>query len=295
MASQLTFCIKTVTIAFILQRIAMAFYDFHVHSNFSDGTLSPESLINLAFSSGITHMALTDHDNVGGLDIAEKKALELGIKFIKGIEISAQDDDCPVIHMLGFYIKDYEPLRDIMAENAASLRVRNARIIGFLKENCGIEVDIDDFYKAFRGSIGKGNLAQYLTYKGFTKTFRESEDLMRPFKAGSYGVDVKKAIKAIHNAGGKAFLAHPYNLKKDDETLLNKIKEFVSFGLDGIECFHSNHSEEQTELYLKYAKFLDLKISGGSDFHGDFKPNVRLGLGKKETPLILNEFISIEE
>jgi predicted metal-dependent phosphoesterase TrpH len=110
---------------------------------------------------------------------------------------------------------------------------------------------MDDFYQSFRGSVGKGNLAQYMTNKGYTQSFRESEDLMRPFKAGSYGVDVKKAINAIHNAGGKAFLAHPNNLKKDDDTLLAKIKEFMSLGLDGIECFHSNHSEEQTNLYLK--------------------------------------------
>ena len=90
-------------------------------------------------------------------------------------------------------------------------------------------------------------------------------------------------------------MAHPNNLKKDDDTLLAKIKEFMSLGLDGIECFHSNHSEEQTNLYLKYANLLGLKVSGGSDFHGDFKPNVRLGLGKKDTPLIINDLISIDD
>ena len=293
--TQLTFCIKNVTKAFIYKEKTMTLYDFHVHSNFSDGTLSPESLMERAFAEGITRIALTDHDNVGGLDIAEKKAVELGINFVKGIEISAQDADCPVIHMLGFYIKDYDALREVMAENAASLRARNSRIVNFLKENCNININMDDFYQSFRGSVGKGNLAQYMTNKGYTQSFRESEDLMRPFKAGSYGVDVKKAINAIHNAGGKAFLAHPNNLKKDDDTLLAKIKEFMSLGLDGIECFHSNHSEEQTNLYLKYANLLGLKVSGGSDFHGDFKPNVRLGLGKKDTPLIINDLISIDD
>ena len=68
----------------------------------------------------------------------------------------------------------------------------------------------------------------------------------------------------------------------------------MGYGLDGVECLHSNHSEEQTNLYIKYAKMLNLKISGGSDFHGDFKPNVKLGYGKGVEPLIKNEVISID-
>ena len=273
----------------------MGLFDFHIHSYFSDGTLAPNEIVKLAFEQNITKMALTDHDNVLGLDEAENEANKLGINFIRGIEISSQDEDCPVIHMLGYHIKDVDALGDVIEENAQSLRERNGRIIEFLKENCGIDIKIDDFYKAFKGTAGKGNLAQYMTNMGYTKSFRESEDLMRPYKAGSYGVDVKKAIKAICNAGGKAFLAHPYNLKKDDDTLLAKIKEFVGYGLSGIECFHSNHSIEQTDLYIKYAKMLNLKISGGSDFHGAFKPNVRLGYGKGEIPLLRNELISIDE
>lgn len=273
----------------------MGLFDFHIHSYFSDGTLAPSEVVKLAHQSNITKMALTDHDNVLGLTEAENEANKLGVEFIKGIEISSRDNDCSVIHMLGFHLKDFNALKEVIEENAQSLRERNGRIINFLKENCGINVDINDFYKTFKGTVGKGNLAQYLTYKGFTKTFRESEDLMRPYKAGAYGVDIKKAIKSIHDAGGKAFLAHPYNLKKEDNVLLDKIKEFVGYGLDGIECFHSNHSIEQTNLYIKYAKELNLKISGGSDFHGEFKPNVKLGYGKGDKPLLNNDDISVFE
>lgn len=273
----------------------MGLFDFHIHSYFSDGTLAPAEIVKLAFEQNITQMALTDHDNVQGLVEAENEASKLGIKCIRGIEISSKDDDCPVVHILGYNIKDFDALNDVINENAQSLRERNGRIIEFLKENCSIDIKIDEFYKAFRGTVGKGNLAQYLKNMGYTKSFREAEELMRPYKAGSYGVDVKKAIKAIGNAGGKAFLAHPYNLKKDDDTLLTKINEFVGYGLSGIECFHSNHSIEQTNLYIKYAQMLNLKISGGSDFHGDFKPSVRLGYGKGEIPLLKNELISIDE
>lgn len=273
----------------------MGLFDFHIHSYFSDGTLAPSEIVKLALEQNITKMALTDHDNVLGIIEAENEANKLGIDFIRGIEISSKDDDCPVIHMLGYHIKDFGALRDVIDENAQSLRERNGRIIEFLKENCGIDIKIDDFYRAFKGTVGKGNLAQYMTNMGYTKSYRESEDLMRPYKAGAYGVDVKKAIKAICNAGGMAFLAHPYNLKKDDDVLLEKIKEFIGFGLKGIECFHSNHTDEQTNLYIKYAKMLNLKISGGSDFHGDFKPNVKLGYGKGVVPLIKNGIISIDE
>ena len=273
----------------------MALFDFHIHSYFSDGTFAPDEIVRLAKKQNITQMALTDHDNVLGLDEAEIEANKAGIKFIRGIEISSKDEDCPVIHMLGYHIKDNGALEEIITENAETLRERNGRIIKFLRENYGFDINIDDFYRACKGSVGKGNLAQYLTNAGYTKTFRESEDLMRPYNAGAYGVDAKRAIKAIHNAGGLAFLAHPNNLKKSDDVLLLKIKEFVGYGLDGVECFHSNFSNEQSELYLKYAKLLNLKISGGSDFHGEFKPNVRLGYGKGDNPLLKNEFISIDE
>ncbi len=273
----------------------MPLYDFHVHSYYSDGTFSPENIIKQAAQSGVTQMALTDHDSVAGLDEAVAAASGVGINLIKGIEVSSQDKDCPVIHMLGFYIQDYAALYDVMQENAEVLRERNTRILNYLRENCNLNIKIDDLYTHFRGSVGKGNIAIYLKEKGYVSCYREAEDLMRPYKAGNYGVDVKKAIQAIHNAGGLACLAHPYNLKKEDDILLEKFKEFQSYGLDGVECFHSNHSPEQTELYLRYAQQLKLKISGGSDFHGDFKPNIKLGYGKSSEALLKNEYITINQ
>ena len=270
-------------------------FDFHIHSCFSDGTLSPKELIKQAVSSGVEYMALTDHDNTNGLEEMAKEAEIAGVKFIKGVEISARDADCPVIHMLGYHIKDRSKLEIVEKENAASLRERNGRILNFLRENYRIDIKIDDLYAYFKGSVGKGNIAIYMKHNGYTQTYKEAEDLMRPYVAGGYGVNVRDAINAIHEAGGLAFLAHPNNLKKGDEELLKKFQEFKNYGLDGLECFHSNFNEEQSELYLKYARKLGLKISGGSDFHGDFKPNIKMGLGKGSGPLIKNEYISIEE
>ena len=112
----------------------MGLFDFHIHSYFSDGTLSPTDIVKLAYQSNITKMALTDHDNVLGLTEAENEAKKLGIDFIKGIEISSQDNDCPIIHILGYHIKNFEALNDVIDENAQSLRERNSRIIKFLKE-----------------------------------------------------------------------------------------------------------------------------------------------------------------
>lgn len=272
----------------------MELFDFHVHSYFSDGTMSPKLLLKQAHSDKITKIALTDHDNILGLDEAQNEADYLGIEFIKGIEISAKSDQFPVIHVLGYHLKDFSALDYVIGENAESLRERNKRIIAFLRENCNINIDIDDFYNSFRGTVGKGNLAQYLTFKGYAPSFKDATDIMRPYKAGSYGVDIKQAISAIHAAGGKAFLAHPYNLK-NDANIFETFEEYINYGLDGIECFHSNHTPEQTDLYLKYAKLLNLKVSGGTDFHGEFKPNVRLGYGKGNIPLLKNEFISIDD
>ena len=272
----------------------MEIFDFHTHSYFSDGTLSPSELIKQAFRDNITKISLTDHDNILGLEEAEKEAKNLGINFIKGIEISSQSQQFPVIHILGYHLKDFSALDDVIKENNESLRKRNTRIITFLRENCNINININDFYNYFRGTVGKGNLAQYMMYKGYTSSFKEAEDLMRPYKAGAYGVDVKEAISAIHNAGGLAFLAHPHSLKNDDN-LSEILNKYIRYGLDGIECFHSSHSEAQTNLYLNLAQRLNLRISGGSDFHGEFKPQIKLGFGKTASPLLKNKLISINK
>ncbi|OPZ77993.1 MAG: hypothetical protein BWY78_00786 [Alphaproteobacteria bacterium ADurb.Bin438] len=130
--------------------------------------------------------------------------------------------------------------------------------------------------------IGRGHISRIIKDKGYAKDYNEANSYLKSLKkTKSYGVRVEEAIKTIHDAKGIAIMAHPYSLKKDDETLFNKIKYYKdNHGLDGIECIHTRQSKEKIEKYLVIAKKLDLLVSGGSDYHGDYKPDVRLGKGK---------------
>ena len=260
--------------------------DLHTHSYFSDGTLSPTELVCTAKKANIDVLALTDHDTVAGVLEAEDASKKVGIQLIRGIEISAFDEDCHSIHVLGLKLQDLESLKELEQKNKEDRMKRNLYILNGYNHKYNQNINIQDVQKQFNGTIGSGNLSQYLFNKGFVESYKKGNELLNEFRGVRYGVHISEAIKVIHDAGGKAFLAHPYSLKKDDETLFGKISDFKTMGLDGIECFHSNHTEKQKELYLNFAQKFSLLISGGSDFHGAYKPDVNLGYGKSKNLLV---------
>ena len=259
--------------------------DFHTHTYYSDGILSPKELILHAKKVGVDIIALTDHDTIDGLIEAEKEALKVGVKFIRGIEISTFDDEHPSIHMLGLGLQDLSVFNQIQQQNRVSRKKRNLIILQKLKELYGISIDYADLEREFRGTIGKGNISQYLTHKGYYKTYKDANEVVMQFKGLSCGIEVKQAIDTIHQSGGLAFLAHPCSLKLDNDAIDIKIKKLKSIGLDGVEYAHSNHTQEQTELYKNIALKYNLKLSAGSDFHGAYKENVRLVYGKCDKQL----------
>ncbi len=259
--------------------------DFHTHSYYSDGMLSPTELVKHAKEVGIDVLALTDHDTVDGILEAEKTALELGIKFIRGIEISTFDEENPSIHILGLDLKDLSVFNDLQQKTRALRKERNNIILQQLDEQYGIKISHEDLEKECKGTIGKGNISQYLTHHGYYPTYKDANKAVMYFKRLPYGIEVEKAIEIIHQAGGLAFIAHPHSLKLTDIEIERKIAKLKSLGLDGVEYAHSNHSAEQTELYKNIALKLGLKLSAGSDFHGAYKENVRLVYGKSDRPL----------
>ena len=265
--------------------------DFHTHSYYSDGMLSPTELIKHAKDVGVSVLALTDHDTIDGILEAEKAALELGIKFIRGIEISTFDEENPSIHILGLDLKDLSVFKELQQKTKASRKARNNIILQQLDEHYGINITHADLEKEYRGTIGKGNISQYLTHHGYYPTYKDANKAVMNFKRLPYGIETKEAIKIIHQAGGLAFIAHPHSLKLTDTELENKIAKLQSLGLDGVEYAHSNHTPEQTELYKNIALKLGLKLSAGSDFHGPFKENVNLVYGKSDKPLGDSELI----
>ena len=166
--------------------------DFHTHTNYSDGLLSPKELVEHAKEVGVEAMALTDHDTVDGVMEAEQEALKSGIRFIRGIEISTFDDEHPSMHILGLGLQDLSVFSQIQKQNRDSRKKRNLIILQKLKEMYDISVDYADLEKEFKGTIGKGNISQYLTHKGYYPTYKDANKVVMQFKGLSCGIEVKK-------------------------------------------------------------------------------------------------------
>ncbi len=259
--------------------------DFHTHSHYSDGMLSPKELMYHAKEIGLDIIALTDHDTIAGIKEAQEEALKLGIKFISGVELSTFDDENISMHVLGLNIKNLSAFDDILLEQQILRKERNIKLLNLLKADCGIDINYEDIKKECKGTIGKGNISQYLVHHGYYPTYKDANKVVMQYKHLSCGIDVKIAIDIIHKAGGLAFLAHPHSLKLDDEQIERQIVKLQSWGLDGVEYAHSYHTLEQTLLYKKIADKYGLKLTFGSDFHGAYKESVKLAYGKSDTPL----------
>ncbi|MCR5674697.1 MAG: PHP domain-containing protein [Lachnospiraceae bacterium] len=257
--------------------------DLHLHSTASDGQYRPAEVAWMAAEKGLEIFALTDHDTVAGLAEAGEAAEKLGIRFLPGIEISTQDVD--EIHILGFGIDDRcEALLESCRAFAESRLKRAALICDWLNGQ-GIPVTMEEMQGyAGRAMPSRPHFAAYLMDHGYAAS--RSEAFERYLDTAEYHRAVnrvrpscKKAIDLIHEAGGLAVLAHPAQYKMDDETLDGFIRRLKADGLDGVECFYSRNTPEQTALFLALAEKHGLRVSCGSDFHGELvKPDVRMGM-----------------
>ena len=160
---------------------------------------------------------------------------------------------------------------------------RKYRIIDFLA-NHGVHISLEDVQTYAKiAALGRPHFAQAMLAKGYVSTIREAFDkyLATPAfdKIERKKPSAEEIINTIHQAGGIAVLAHPLLLKLDKNDFEALLKKLKNAGLDGIECYYSRHSQNDTEYYLKQAEYLNLRISAGSDFHGEkIKPDIRLGM-----------------
>ncbi len=252
--------------------------DLHIHSNASDGTLSPSEVVVHAKENGLDAIALTDHDTVAGIEEAIQTGELCKVEVIPGIELSA-DFPNDNLHILGYYIDYKDPafLKKLMPIQNGR-HIRNNQMIKQL-EDLGFPITMDPEVEIYT----RAHFARALLDAGHVASMDEAFKLyLSPGKPG-YAKRVtpapKECIELIHSGGGVAFLAHPtlYGLKTAALTKL--IKELTSYGLDGLEAMHSIHSK-QDEVFLRdLAIKNDLIISGGSDFHGANKPNLEIAIG----------------
>ena len=268
--------------------------DLHTHSTASDGTLTPSELIDAAEAHRLAVVALTDHDTVGGLSEAARRAeLYPKLHFLPGIEISAIFQT-GTLHILGLGINPAKSLLEMIRQLREAREERNPKIIAKLQA-MDVAIDMEDVLAVVPGSheldariVSRVHIADALFRKGYVRNFSEAFDKYIGQSAPAY-VDKEKlspreAFDAIHSAGGAAVLAHPLQLMCENSDQLERIlRQFILAGLDGLECYHSDHQPELTRQYLDLARKLNLLITGGSDFHGSAKTAVKLGI--PPTPL----------
>lgn len=262
----------------------MKLIDLHVHSNNSDGTLSPEEVVLYTKSKGLSAIALTDHDTVSGVEEAVKKGEAIGLTVVPGIEFSA-DYNGKEVHMLGYFMDYKNPeLLEKLNYLVESRTKRNVQILDKLA-SLGMPLTFEDLGEGYGPDtvLTRAHFAAALLKKGYIKTrdqaFNKYIGAGKPAYVARERFTTTQCIDMIHNAGGLAVLAHPKLYGFSNSEVTQVIKDLASKGLDGVECIYATHTQNETAHLLQVCKNLNLLPTGGSDFHGDNKPNLDLGSG----------------
>ena len=241
--------------------------DLHVHTQASDGLLSPAAVVELAQAKGLSAVAITDHDTVAGVQEAQSAGRRLGIKVVPGIELSTEYQD-QEIHILGYFIDPQSALLLQLLQQLRESRYERIKKMVAILRNLGYRIDIQEVSKkAGNAAPGRPHVARVLVEKGYLKTVTEvfTSLLGRglPAYVERFKLTPAHAIEAIHNAGGIACWAHP-GLADNDELL----PLLTAAGLQGLEVYHPDHDSQQEKKYLQLAHNYQLFIAGGPDFHG---------------------------
>jgi predicted metal-dependent phosphoesterase TrpH len=254
--------------------------DLHSHTNESDGTCSPAQLIEEAVHAGVNVLGITDHDTFAGYDQAVPLAHDAGVELVCGIELSTKLHGHSV-HLLGYFLaaEGLAGFREWVLDMQASRRERNVRLAARLQE-LGFDVTLEEAEARGRGMTGRPHFARIMVEKGYVSNIRQAFDDYLDESAKGYVFrrepQFAEGVAKIREAGGIASLAHPVRVKGDVPVLM---PELCGDGLNAIEAYHSDHDVQDTKLYLELAAKYGLLVTGGSDFHGEVKPSVKLGTG----------------
>lgn len=260
------------------------YIDLHVHSNESDGTLTPAEVVALAKEQGLSAIALTDHDTIGGLPAARQAAVEAGIELVPGIELST-DYNGTEVHILGYYVDTENSVFLQQLNHFRTGREERNRKMTEKLQNIGFDITYEALTAAFPDSVlTRAHFARYLTDHGMVK---DMDTVFRKYIGNNCSCYVPRekitpfaAIDLIHAGGGLAYFAHPVLCHMNYDRLDAFIKAMKECGLTGLEAVYSTYMPGDERNMRRFAAKYDLLISGGSDFHGSNKPHIKLGTGK---------------
>jgi len=252
------------------------FADLHLHTNFSDGTFTPEELAGHGQRLGFSAMALSDHDTVEGCERMAAACAAASIEFIPAAELTAELEGNE-LHLLGYFLDTTDA--HLLAELARFQAVRQERIREMVLRIQQLNVPLREetvFEVANCRAPGRPHVARALVKAGLCKNLDEAFERFlkkdRPAWVPKCKMSAPQAIDLIHGAGGLAVMAHPGLNNCDD-----LIPALAECGLDGLECYHTKHAWAQAEHYLRMAEQSRLLVTGGSDCHGLSKGRPLIG------------------
>ena len=262
--------------------------DLHTHSNISDGTLSPEQLVRAAKDVGIHTLALTDHDTMDGLSLAEEIAKDLGIKLISGVEISSQWSRPATkknygVHIVALNMQHPEPLLALLEQQKQIRAVRAKQICDLLIPLIGEDIYADVVAKVDNvpDRVTRTHIAKTLVEKGYVSRAQQAFDKYIKEGKKAYvkfdGLGLEETIQVIHASGGFAVLAHPTRYDLSATNIRYLIEIFAKFGGDAVELPPAIEPLGTRQMVDRMIAEYNLKISVASDFHGDNMPWIKLG------------------
>jgi predicted metal-dependent phosphoesterase TrpH len=252
--------------------------DLHAHTTKSDGTDSPLTLVKKAASSGITVLGVTDHDSTAGWQEAID-SLHGSLQLALGAEVSCLTEDGISVHMLGLLFDgDNQPLQQLLSDSRDTRIPRMKKMIENL-QRAGYEITLEDVQAATPdgATVGRPHLADALVEKKIVKSRDEAfADILNndsPFYVSHFAPTPEDSIRAIRAAGGVAVIAHPFASRRGQILTPDSFASLVAAGLNGIEVFHRDQSEDERNQLLAISKELELAVTGSSDYHGTGKLN----------------------
>lgn len=269
--------------------------DLHTHSDRSDGSDTPVQVVELAAAANVTGLSLTDHDTIDGLHAAAQRAAELDVQFLPGIELSVHTPQ-RTIHLLGYGFDPSHPeLVETLASQQQSRFQRNTLLIEQLVA-LGYEIRLEEVVaKTDGGSVGRPHFAAVLMEKGFVSSIDEAfTELLaegKPAYVERREFAASDAIALLHRAGGVAIWAHPTRFAAIDEPRFRtELEELLAVDLDGFECWYSRFTPDLRRRMVRIARQYGVIPTGGSDYHGSYKPDLSIGSGTGDLQIPLEVF-----
>lgn len=272
--------------------------DLHTHSIVSDGQHHPAELVGLAARAGLSAMALTDHDTMEGLEEALEAGRKHNIEVIPGCELSVLDG-ARQLHLLGLWLRPPAAgIQAVLTFLRMSRHERNRIIVEKLREN-GVNIEYDEVLSRAQGTVGRPHIAQILLERGIVRTSDEAFKKYLGRQGRAYAAKqellLETAIDLLKTEGATVMLAHPYLLGETGKAMEALVHRYRDLGVDGLEAYYTEHSTLRTHEYLQMARRLNMPVSGGSDFHGNLKPQIRLGVGRGKLHVPLSVLDDLKE